>query len=949
MKKTIILITSLLFLPFPSFAIKTSSYTVAKADNSTCEITAENGETGEYSEQQLKTLASRITVRVRGDNNGGSGTLLGKQGNNYLVLTNSHVIRGVKNVSLQTSDGKTHPAQIVTNTNFEKFDLALLQFQTNQNYCLQEVANFLPNTDTQVMAAGYSAAKGEIVFRTGTVQQIWDRPLKEGYQIGYTSDIEQGMSGGVILNSVGQIIGVNGKSAYPILNTGYVYPDGSRPSDEEIQQMRQLSWGIPISTFLAQVKPDILTAYSLPVPIISDDLSQPNLTGWLGELEQKAKQITVRIDSSNNGNGSGVIIAKEGDIYTVLTAAHVFSKNEDDQKLCEECTYTITAPDGKRYPVDKSNIKLETGVDLAVVKFTSTVEYEVATLAKYNYNQDDYVLTAGYPRLRGKSPWRLTMGRIYDKESGLISVRSADYQNLQSSGLSQLKLPFSLTGGYELVYSSITFGGMSGGPVLDTQGRVIGIHGRAEGEVAIDEKKGDFGSSGGMVQLGNSLGIPVSTFLAMATRLNTQPQKVETTRPQELNQQKVDIIQSTILSVVVSKGNATASQWIERGNQLRRLRRYQEAVQAFDEAIKLQPVFIHLAYYGKGLSLYTLKKYPEAVLAMEQSVKSQPNFASAWRYLSWYYQEIKQLDKALGAINKAIRLQPKNSVMYGIKSILLVQLKKYAEAEIAINEAIKLTPLGIGYSVRAAIYIEQKKFNLALADLKQSITIHPQSVLAYLLRGSIYIVQQKFDLALTDLNQAIKIDPQLANAYALRASVFVVQQKFDLALSDSNKAIEIDHKIAIAYVNRGIVYANQKKWDLALSEYSQAIKINPDYDNAYYSRGILYYEQNKWELALADFNQAIKINPDFTEAYNSRGVIYYKQKKWDVALADFSNAIKINPQSAQAYGMRGVVYTLKGDKPKAIQDLQQAAQLFQAQGNTAGYEVVINLLKQLQK
>jgi tetratricopeptide (TPR) repeat protein/S1-C subfamily serine protease len=915
MKKNIIIITSLVFLTLPSFAIKTSSSAVAKSDNSTCEIKAENGETGEYSNQQLKTVASRITVRIIGNNNGGSGTLLAKQGNTYLVLTNSHVIRGVKSIHLQTSDGKTYSAQIVSNTNFEKSDLALLQFQTNQTYCLQELANFLPNTDTQVMATGYSAAKGKIVFSTGTVQQIWDRPLKEGYQIGYTSDIEQGMSGGAIINSVGQIIGINGRSAYPILNTGYVYPDGSRPRDEQIQQMRKLSWGIPISTFLAQVKPEIVTAYSLPLPIIYDDLSQPNLTGWLGELEQKAKRITVRIDSSNNGNGSGAIIAKEGDTYTVLTAAHVFSKNEDYQKLCEECTYTITTPDGKQYTVNKSSIKLETGVDLAVVKFISTVEYEVATLANYNYNQDDYVLTAGYPRLRGKSPWRLTIGRIYDKEAGLISVRAADYQNLQSSGLSQLKIPLSLTGGYELVYSNITFGGMSGGPVLDTQGRVIGIHGRSEGEVAIDEKKGDFGSNGGMVQLGNSLGIPVSTFLAIATRLNTQPQKVETTRPQELNQQKLDIIQSTILSVDVFKGNTTASQWIERGNQLRRLRRDQEAVQAFDEAIKLQPVFIHLAYYGKGLSLYTLKKYPEAVLAMEQSVKSQPDFAPAWRSLSWYYREIKQLNKALDAINKAIRLQPKNSFMYGTKFFVLVQLQKYAEAEIAINEAIKLTPLGTGYALRAGIYIEQKKFNLALADLDKAITIYPQSFIPYFLRAYVFIVQQKLDLALTDLNQAIKIDSQFANAYALRASVFVVQQKFDLALSDSNKAIEIDHKIAIAYINRGIVYANQKKWD----------------------------------VALVDYNQAITIDSQSAEAYFYRGRIYYEQKKWDVALADFSKAININPQSAQAYGMRGVVYTIKGDKPKAIQDLQQAAQLFQAQGNTAGYEVVINLLKQLQK
>ena len=67
----------------------------------------------------------------------------------------------------------------------------------------------------------------------------------------------------------------------------------------------------------------------------------------------------------------------------------------------------------------------------------------------------------------------------------------------------------SLTGGYELVYTSITYGGMSGGPVLDSRGRVIGIHGRSEAEQAGDVP----------VQIGYSLGVPVSTFLGLASRL----------------------------------------------------------------------------------------------------------------------------------------------------------------------------------------------------------------------------------------------------------------------------------------------------------------------------------------------------------------------------------------------------------------------------------------------
>ncbi|WP_162501884.1 hypothetical protein, partial [Sphaerospermopsis reniformis] len=42
--------------------------------------------------------------------------------------------------------------------------------------------------------------------------------------------------------------------------------------------------GIPTSTLLAQVKPEILTAYSLPVPNISQPVPDvPALTGWLGD------------------------------------------------------------------------------------------------------------------------------------------------------------------------------------------------------------------------------------------------------------------------------------------------------------------------------------------------------------------------------------------------------------------------------------------------------------------------------------------------------------------------------------------------------------------------------------------------------------------------------------------------------------------------------------------
>ena len=764
MNKTFLLIVSLLFLQFPTVAVETSSNLLSKAASKQtyCQL-ERNNEQGLLSPQQMQTLANQITVKVTGDNNGGSGTILGKQGNSYLVLTNAHVVRGVNKINLKTFDGKTYNAEIVPKTSFEKYDLALLKFQTNQSYCVPEIAESINNiTGLPVMAAGYSGEKGKIVFRTGEVL-ISGKPLKEGYQIGYTSDIDQGMSGGAIISSNGTLIGINGRSAYPILNTGYVYQNGEKPTDAEIQEMRKVSWGIPVSTVLAQVNTEILSAYNLPLP--KGKLSTPTvaLTGWLGELEQKTKQFTVRIDSTSGENGSGIIIAKSGDTYTVLTAAHVVCEKEAGTKPCKNYSYEILAPDGKKYPVEKSTIKTEEGVDLGVLKFQSQQDYQVATLADYNPNTDDYTFTAGYPKLGNESPWRFTMGRIFDKEQGLLATRQSDFQ---SNSDSKLQTASSLTGGYELVYTSITYGGMSGGPVLDSQGRVIGIHGRAEGETAIDDETGDCGVSSCKVQLGYSLGIPISTFLGLTKRFGVQAQKVEENiQAPQLTTQQVKSIEDAVLSADVSTENAKASVWLERGNQLWRLQRYKEAVEAFDKAIEQKPTFVYLAYYGKGLALGTQGKSKEGVTALEQAVEDKPDFVTAWGTLSAVYRELEQPEKGLAAIDKAIQLQPQNPNVYNEKSGVLSGLKRYSEAEAAINKAIDIAPRAAFYNNRGILYAEQKKWDLALADFNKAIQINPNHASAYNNRGIFYNEQKKWDLALADFNKAIQINPNDAQAY----------------------------------------------------------------------------------------------------------------------------------------------------------------------------------------
>ncbi|REJ59744.1 MAG: tetratricopeptide repeat protein [Microcystis aeruginosa DA14] len=855
---------------------------------------------------QIERSIRQVTVKITSEINRGSGIIIGKKGSIYLVLTNAHVTRGATTLQIQTHDGQTRTASIAPNSLLKDKDLALVEFSDTRNYPIAKIRAISPDAELDITVTGYSAETGQYTTDNGKIEQTSDRPLLEGYSVGYSGEVVQGMSGGGIFFE-DELIGINGRSAHPILSN-YIYEDGTKPTDAEIQQMRAVNWGIPLHTLLTYIRPEILSAYNLPLPQVNPDIETTAPTDYIAELETKAKGFTVRIDSSSTANGSGVIIAKKGNIYTVLTADHVLCEKEESQdaasKPCPDNTYTVVTSDGKTRNIEKSTIIRQEGVDLAVFQFESLDNYPVAEIANYNPNTDDFVFAAGFAKIgQNPSKWLFSGGTIHDKEQGLIETRQSDLSNEQGGTLQSVA---SLEGGYELVYTSITFGGMSGGAVLDSQGRVIGIHGSSEG------------SGGGKIQLGYSLGIPISTFIGLQERLKVKPQLLTTAQPQVSPQQQQEIIQA-ITGVIVPNTNAKADIWIQRGGQLWRLARDQEAIKAFDEAIKQNdPDNVYLAWYGKGLALGYLGKYQTAIEAFQQAINTLPkredlkNFhSSILQQQSVVYRYLENYEQALTVINQAISLVPNNPNHYNEKWSVLSELKRYDEGLAAITQAINLAP-------RAAWYYN---------------------------RGILYYNQQKYKLALADFNKAIDLNRNFAKAYENRGNLYRRQQKYELALADYNKAIELNRNYAEAYVNRGALYYDLGKYELALADFSKAIEINRNYAMAYNNRGLLYQDQKKYQLALADYNKAIELDSKLALAYNNRGNLYFAQQKYKLALADYEEAIKINPNFAEAYANRGLLYAELKQTKKAKIDLQQAAILFRQQNNMAAYEKVMQFLQ----
>lgn len=217
------------------------------------------------------------------------------------------------------------------------------------------------------------------------------------------------------------------------------------------------------------------------------------------QVNDIARDITVLISGEdidgNQAHGSGVIIAKEGQTYTVLTAAHVLEPLQEAK---------IVGPRGENaYEVDFDSMVLfrEQGLDLAIVKFESKEDYQVATLSPAETSQGQEVFISGWPKPGKLGTEVKKNGTIRQFTDGRIS----GYLN-------------QVVDGYQFGYGNITREGMSGGPVLDSGGRVIGIHGLGDTESGrVFEAAGieseEAAELADAIKLGINYGIPIKRYL----------------------------------------------------------------------------------------------------------------------------------------------------------------------------------------------------------------------------------------------------------------------------------------------------------------------------------------------------------------------------------------------------------------------------------------------------
>lgn len=267
---------------------------------------------------EVSQVAHEITIKILGKDFLGSGFILRREGQKYTVITNQHVLRaGEAPFTIQTPDGKIYPAKVLINLNSTAYDLAILEFEVEidtHTYKTATIGNSLSlQVGEPIFAAGFaseevktSSLTGDrslrmltgFAVKKGRITVILDKALEEGYQIGYTNDVQKGMSGGPLLNSQGKVVGVNGKHAYPLWEAPDFYQDGSQPCPPLQELITRSSLAIPIekgiglNPNLKSLKPatDLETSFDpTSSPVILDSDTSNDTSALIRRMQQEAE------------------------------------------------------------------------------------------------------------------------------------------------------------------------------------------------------------------------------------------------------------------------------------------------------------------------------------------------------------------------------------------------------------------------------------------------------------------------------------------------------------------------------------------------------------------------------------------------------------------------------------------------------------------------------------
>jgi len=335
-----------------------------------------------------------------------------------------------------------------------------------------------------------------------------------------------------------------------------------------------------------------------------------------------------------------------------------------------------------------------------------------------------------------------------------------------------------------------------------------------------------------------------------------------------------------------------------KAENLRKAKRYQEAIQKYDEAIRLE-AGNYRYYFSKGKCYYAMKDYDQALFAFEETVEYKKDFVFAYTLIAKIYRKKNEIENAIYYYDLAFKAEndPSRKVGYKMEAVkLLLKEGNTEEAQRHLTEVKQVAPDDLNI-----LYFDAKISNqngdhanardnmlTATSQLEgkppaQSAKYWYELGYAYNKLDDYQNAQKAWELAYFGRYKTLIDRERSKNSpsffYRLAVSYYMTGN-YDESRQQIDKALELQNNFSAAYMLMGRIAKKQGDFTTAIENYRSAASFEQDPN-----------KKVKLQMMLASMQLDAG---DYSGAINSANDVLNKQPnnakiKYTKALAQYSS------------------------------------------------------------
>lgn len=163
---------------------------------------------------------------------------------------------------------------------------------------------------------------------------------------------------------------------------------------------------------------------------------------------------------------------------------------------------------------------------------------------------------------------------------------------------------------------------------------------------------------------------------------------------------------------------------------------------------------------------------------------------------------------------------------------------------------------------QAKIFEDQNKFDLALKEYEQAITLGiGNQAVAYQGRGRAFARLGLLEEAESDCQKALTLDPHLHVAHSVLGYIYIQQAKSELAEKELLAALAIEPNDINSLTNLAIIYTNSGRYQPAAELCEKIIRLQPENISPMFHLVRIHLEQSHFQKAIRQLNKLLIARP----------------------------------------------------------------------------------------